>query len=243
MVATKEMPENTPQKLIDLYYWPTPNGWKVSILLEELGLPYNLKLVNISKGDQFEPDFLKISPNNRMPAIVDYDVDGAPVTVFESGAILLYLAEKYGRFIPGDSAGRVQVIEWLFWQMGGLGPMMGQLSHFTNYAPQLTDSDISYSQDRYQREGHRLLGVINKRLENREFLAGEYSIADMACWPWVIPWERFGYDIEEFPNTKTWLDTIHARPAVKKGYELANDLRKAQPKLDDEAKKLLFGQK
>lgn len=229
--------------MIDLYYWPTPNGWKISIMLEELGVEYNIIPVDIGAGDQFKPEFLKISPNNRMPAIVDHDVDGEPITVFESGAILLYLAEKYGKFIPKDIRGRVEVLEWLNWQMGGLGPMMGQVSHFATYAPQLTDNDLSYPIERYGNEAHRLLGVIDKRLASRDYLAGEYSIADMAAWPWAISYKFFGFDIEEFPNALKWIGKMYDRPAVMKGRELNSEQRIAAPVLSEETKEKLFRQK
>ena len=228
--------------MIDLYYWPTPNGWKISIMLEECGLPYNLKLVNIGQGDQFEPEFLKISPNNRMPAIVDHQADGGPLSIFESGAILTYLAEKTGRFCPTDLRGRSEVAQWLYWQVGGLGPMMGQVSHFVNYAPELTESDISYAKERYWNEGRRLFGVMNTRLSDRDYLAGDYSIADIACWPWVLPYGRLGYDIEEFPHLQRWFEAIRARPAVERGFELAQEERKPSGPIDEAAKKILFGQ-
>ena len=228
--------------MIDLYYWPTPNGWKISIMLEECGLPYNLKLVNIGQGDQFEPEFLKISPNNRMPAIVDHQADGGPLSIFESGAILTYLAEKTGRFSPTDLRGRDEVAQWLYWQVGGLGPMMGQVSHFVNYAPELTESDISYAKERYWNEGRRLFGVMNTRLSDRDYLAGDYSIADIACWPWVLPYGRLGYDIEEFPHLQRWFEAIRARPAVERGFELAQEERKPSGPIDEAAKKILFGQ-
>ena len=228
--------------MIDLYYWPTPNGWKISIMLEECGLPYNLKLVNIGQGDQFKPEFLKISPNNRMPAIVDHQADGGPLSIFESGAILTYLAEKTGRFSPTDLRGRYEVAQWLYWQVGGLGPMMGQVSHFVNYAPELTESDISYPKERYWNEGRRLFGVMNTRLVDRDYLAGDYSIADMACWPWVRPWERFGYDLGEFPHLERWFGAVGARPAVVKGCELAEEERKPPGPIDEKTKKILFGQ-
>ena len=227
---------------IELYYWPTPNGWKVSIFLEETATPYTLKPVNIGKGEQFEPDFLKISPNNRMPAIIDPDgPDGKPVSVFESGAILQYLGRKTGQFYPADERARVEVEQWLFWQMGGLGPMAGQAHHFRNYAPE----KIEYGINRYTDEVHRLYGVLDTRLKGRNYIAGEYSIADMAIWPWVLP-EGQGQDIEEFPNLKAWLKRVGDRPAVQRGRALGKDLRK---RLDDgskeseDAKKVLFGQR
>ncbi len=228
-------------KPIDLYYWPTPNGWKITIMLEELGAPYKLKYINIGRGEQFEPEFLKISPNNRMPAIVDHDgPDGKSISVFESGAILQYLGRKFGKFYPSDERQRVTVDEWLFWQMGGLGPMAGQAHHFRGYAPE----KIPYGIERYTNEVNRLYGVMNKRLEGNEFLAGEYSIADMACVGWVLPYERQGQDLNDFPNLRRWFDTMKARPAVRKGIEIGKDIRENSNLADDkEAQKILFGQK
>ncbi len=226
--------------MIDLYYWPTPNGWKVSILLEELGIDYKVIEVNIGKGEQFEPDFLKIAPNNRMPAIVDHnpkDGDG-PLSVFESAAIMTYLADKEGRFIPQDIRERTEVSQWLYWQMGGLGPMAGQAHHFRHYAPE----KVQYGIDRYTNEVNRLYGVMNKRLEDREFLAGDYSIADMASWPWVSPYERQGQDLNEFPNLKRWFETIEARPAVQTGFALKRELRERTQAQMEESRKILFGQ-
>lgn len=223
---------------IDVYYWPTPNGWKVTILLEELGVPYNIIPVNIGKGEQFAPEFLKISPNNRMPAIVDHEpVDGkGPLSVFESGAILEYLAEKYGKFMPKDVRGKYEVLQWLYWQMGGLGPMSGQANHFRHYAAE----KIEYGINRYTDEVNRLYGVMDIRLQDRQFLAGEYSIADMASWPWVVPYERMGQGLSEFPNLKRWFDTMKARPAVDRGFAVGRELRQ---EMSEEAKKILFGQR
>ena len=204
-------------KPIDLYYWSTPNGWKITIMLEECGLPYNIIPVNISKGDQFKPDFLAIAPNNRMPAIVDPEGPGGrPISIFESGAILQYLGRKTGKFYPTDERARVEVDQWLFWQMGGLGPMAGQANHFRNYAPE----PIEYGIKRYTDEVNRLYGVMNKRLADREFLAGPYSIADIACIGWTLSWKRQGQEIDEFPNLKRWQETIQARPAAKRGLEV-----------------------
>lgn len=227
--------------MIELYYWPTPNGWKVSILLEELGLPYEVKPVNIGAGDQFKPDFLRISPNNRMPAIVDTAPKdgGAPVSVFESGAIMTYLAEREGRFLPTDLRARVEVNQWLFWQIGGLGPMAGQAHHFRQYAPE----KVPYGIERYTNEVNRLYGVMDRRLADRDFLAGDYSIADMAAWPWVVPYERQGQDLNDFPNLKRWFETVGAREAVKKGYAVGNEWRKPNIAEDEDARKVLFGQK
>lgn len=225
--------------MIDLYFWPTPNGHKISILLEELGLPYKVLPVNIGRGEQFQPAFLAISPNNRMPAIVDHEpVDGgAPLSVFESGAIMLYLADKVGRLLPKDARGRAEVTQWLMWQMGGLGPMAGQANHFRHYAPE----KIPYGIERYTKEVNRLFGVMDKRLADREFLAGAYSIADIAAFPWVAPYENMGQSLDEFPNLKRWFETIEARPAVQKGRAVGKELSRPQP-MDEEAKKILFGQ-
>ncbi|AWI56426.1 glutathione S-transferase N-terminal domain-containing protein [Sinorhizobium fredii] len=227
---------------IELYYWPTPNGWKITIMLEELDVPYVVKYINIGRGDQFAPDFLKIAPNNRMPAIVDPDgPGGAPISIFESGAILQYLGRKYGKFYPADERARVEVEQWLFWQVGGLGPMAGQAHHFRQYAPER----IQYGIDRYTNEVNRLYGVMNKRLADRPFLAGDYSIADMAAIGWVIPHENQGQDLDEFPNLKRWFETMLARPAVQKGIEVGKEERARQKSLaeDQEAQKFLFGQR
>ena len=224
--------------MIDLYYWPTPNGWKISIMLEECGLKYRMIPVNIGAGDQFKPEFLAISPNNRMPAIVDQEVDGAPVTVFESGAILIYLAEKTGQFMPQDAPARKEILEWLFWQVGNLGPMAGQISHFVNYAPQ---DGNDYARDRYSKEYNRCLGVLDRRLEGRDFIVGEYSIADMASWPWLIPYKRFGQDLAAFPNVKRWHETLKARPAASRGIDVGKEFRRTGPPTDEERGNL-FGQ-
>ena len=203
-----------PAQPIDLYFWNTPNGWKISIMLEECGLPYAVHPVNIGKGDQFKPEFLAVSPNNKIPAIVDPDGPGGePIPVFESGAILQYLGRKTGLFYPADERLRVEVNQWLFWQVGGLGPMAGQTHHFRIYAPER----IAYAIERFTKETNRLYGVMDRRLGEREFLAGEYSIADVACIGWAKLWERQGQDMEEFPNLKRWLDTVLARPAVQRG--------------------------
>ena len=225
--------------MIDLYYWTTPNGHKITIFLEETGLPYRIVPVNISRGDQFKPEFLRISPNNRIPAIVDDApaVGGRLVSVFESGAILQYLAEKTGKFLPKDLHGRVEVIQWLFWQMGGLGPMAGQNHHFNQYAPQ----KIPYAIERYVNETNRLYSVLDKRLADREFVAGDYSIADMASYPWVVPYERQGQKLDDFPNLKRWFETIRARPAVVRAYELAKKIN-VRPTVSEESKSILFGQ-
>jgi GST-like protein len=225
--------------MIDLYYWTTPNGHKITIFLEEAGLPYRIVPVNISKGDQFKPEFLAISPNNRMPAIVDNDPKDsrAPVSVFESGAILVYLAEKTGKYLPNAFRERVEVMEWLFWQMGGLGPMAGQNHHFAHYAPE----KIPYPIERYVKETNRLYGVLNKRLANREFVGGRYSIADMAIYPWIVPHERQGQNLGEFPDLKRWFTAMGDRAAVKRAYALAKEIN-TQPTVSEESKKVLFGQ-
>jgi GST-like protein len=210
--------------MIELHYWPTPNGQKIAIFLEETGLPYEAHPVNIGKDDQFKPDFLAISPNNKIPAILDKaPTDGGqPITVFESGAILVYLSEKIGKFIPSDVGGRVRTLEWLFWQVGGLGPMAGQNGHFVNAAPE----KIPYAIDRYVKETNRLYGVMNTQLGKMDYLAGDYSIADMAAYPWVVPHEMHGQKLEDFPNLKRWFEAIKARPAVVRAYEKGAILRK-----------------
>ncbi len=224
--------------MIDLYYWATPNGHKITIFLEESGLPYKIIPIDIGKGDQFKPEFLKISPNNRIPAIVDNDPagGGAPISLFESGAILLYLAEKTGKFIPADPRGRAEVLQWLFWQMAGLGPMAGQNGHFNIYAPE----KIPYAMDRYTQETNRLYGVLNKRLADRPFAAGAYSIADMASYPWIVPHERHKQTIADFPNLKRWFEAIKARPAVIRAY--AHAPVSYAREMTDEERKVLFGQ-
>ncbi|MGE0683834.1 MAG: glutathione S-transferase N-terminal domain-containing protein [Candidatus Binatia bacterium] len=223
---------------IDVHYWPTPNGWKITIMLEELGVPYNIVPVNIGKGEQFTPGFLKIAPNNRMPAIVDHEPlgGGAPLAIFESGAILEYLAEKYDKFMPKDPRGKYEVLQWLYWQMANLGPNSGQANHFRNYAAE----KITYGIKRYTDEVNRLYGVMNLQLADHEFLAGDYSIADMASWPWVILYERMGQDLNEFAHLKRWVDAVQARPAVVKGKAVGEELR---AEMSEEAKKVLFGQR
>jgi GST-like protein len=208
--------------VIDLYYWTTPNGHKVAIFLEEAGLPYRIHPINIGKDEQFQPHFLKIAPNNRIPAIIDQQPAGGgePLSVFESGAILLYLAEKTGTFIPSDPRARVAALEWLFWQMGGLGPMAGQNHHFNLAAPE----KIPYAMNRYIKETARLYGVLDRRLAEREFIAGTYSIADMACYPWIVPYERQSQNLDDFPNVKRWFETIKVRPAVIRAYAKANEV-------------------
>jgi GST-like protein len=225
--------------MIDLYYWTTPNGHKLTIFLEETGLPYTLKPINISKGDQFDPAFLAISPNNRIPAIVDHAPadGGAPLAMFESGAILLYLADKVGRLIPATLRARLDCIQWLFWQMGNLGPMAGQNHHFRLYAPE----KLPYAMTRYLKETGRLYAVLNKRLAERAFIVGDYSIADIASYPWVQP-ERQGQDISEFPNLKRWKEAIAARPAVQRAYAIAKTVNTKPAVSDEQSRQVLFGQ-
>ncbi len=230
--------------MIDLYYWPTPNGWKITIALAEMGLDYNLHLVNIGTGEQFAPDFLKISPNNRMPAIVDSDgPDGKPISIFESGAILQYLARKTGKFGGSNAREQAEVEQWLMWQMGGLGPMAGQAHHFLKYAPSMEPSNIlPYAQDRYRNETSRLLGVLNKRLADRDYVAGDYSIADMAIWSWASLWEGQEQDISDKPHLAAYLDRVAAREAVQIGRAIAAESR-GNLQNDKAAQKILFGQK
>jgi GST-like protein len=235
---------------IELYYWPTPNGHKITIALEEMGLPYEIRPVNIGKGEQFRPEFLAISPNNRMPAIVDPDgPDGQPISVFESGAILQHLGRKSGQFYGEDARNRVEVEEWLFWQVGGLGPMAGQTHHFRGYAPSMLadQRQVAYGAIRYTNETNRLYGVLNKRLDGRDFLAGGYSIADMAAWPWVTPWRAQGIIIDDFPNLKAWYERIEARSAVQRALAHAETVRSinlatAGPEADEQ-RRVLFGQR
>lgn len=226
---------------IDLYYWPTPNGWKITIMLEECGLPYETHLIDISKGDQFQPHFLAVAPNNKIPAILDPEgPDGKPISVFESGAILQYLGRKTGMFYPQDERTRVEVEQWLFWQMGGLGPMAGQTHHFRVYAPE----KIDYAINRYTNETRRLYGVLNKRLKDRPFIAGDYSIADMACLGWAKLWERQGQDIAEFPHMQRWLDACLARPAVQAGLAVGAEKRTPPSTMQDpKVQEILFGNK
>ena len=225
--------------MIDLYYWTTPNGHKITLFLEETGLPHRILPINIGKGEQFAADFLKIAPNNRIPAIVDHAPadGGAPIPMFESGAILLYLAEKTGKFIAADLRGRAETIQWLFWQMGGLGPMAGQNHHFTQYAPER----ISYAIERYTKETARLYAVLNKRLADREFVAGDYSIADMACYPWIVPHQKQGQTLADFPHLARWFAAIRERPATQRAYALAQQINPA-PVVTEDAKRILFGQ-
>ena len=231
MPATQTLP-------IELFYWPTPNGFKISILLEELGVPYAARFVNIAKGDQFAPDFLKISPNNRIPAIVDPEgPDGKPISVFESGAIMIYLGEKFGKFYPADTRGKVEVNEWLFWQMANVGPVFGQKGHFRNHAPE----KVPYALKRFGDEVHRLYRVLNERLAGREFVAGAYSIADMALFGWVRSWKSREVDISEFPNVEAWAARLEARPGVQRGLALKAPVT-VQVSAEEQAK-VLFGQR
>ena len=224
--------------MIDFHYWPTPNGWKISIMLEECGLPFRMIPVNIGKGEQHTPEFLAISPNGRMPAIVDHDAPGGPLSIFESGAILLHLAERSGCFAPTAPRERTALMEWLFWQVGNLGPMAGQLSHFVNYA----QGDHPYSHDRYVGEYRRCLEVLDRRLEGRDYILGEYSIADMAAWPWVLIAKPLGQSLDEMPNVTRWRKAVKDRPAVRRGVDLGKERRRAAPPTDDE-RRILFNQK
>ncbi|HXY98331.1 MAG TPA: glutathione S-transferase N-terminal domain-containing protein [Steroidobacteraceae bacterium] len=224
--------------MIDLYYWGTPNGLKIKLFLEEAQLPYRIIAVDIGKGEQFRPEFLRISPNNRIPAIVDNEPagGGAPIPLFESGAILLYLAEKTGRFIPADLRGRAQVLQWLFWQVAGLGPMAGQNGHFTQYAPE----KLPYAIERYVKETNRLYGVLDRQLAGSEYIAGDYSIADMACYPWIVPHERHGQNLDDFPSLKRWFYRIHERPACERAY--IGVQQSYSRKMSEEERRILFGQ-
>ena len=220
--------------MIDLHYWPTPNGWKISIALEEMELPYRVLPVNIGRGDQFRPEFLRLSPNGRMPAIVDHDPPGGgpPLSVFETGAILVYLAEKTGRFLPADLRQRSEALQWLFWQVAGLGPMLGQHGHFALYATQ----KIPYAIDRYRNETLRLYAVLDRRLADREHLCGDYSIADMACWPWVVTYKAQAIPLDaEFPQVRRWFDALKQRPGLRRGYDVGKELRQVVAKGPDEA--------
>ncbi|MGQ3892186.1 glutathione S-transferase N-terminal domain-containing protein [Legionella sp. CNM-4043-24] len=221
--------------MIDLYYWPTPNGHKITIFLEEAGLPYRLIPINIFKGEQFAEQFLKISPNNRIPAIVDHDP--TPIAIFESGAILLYLSEKSGQFLPTDAHNRYEVLQWLFWQVGGLGPMAGQNHHFNMRAPEVT-----YARERYINETTRLYTVLDKHLKGRQFIGQDYSIADMACYPWILLHEKQSQNLDDYPELKRWMDSIQSRPAVQRAYERTKEFDVDQP-MTEEAKKILFEQK
>ena len=224
--------------MIDLYTWPTPNGHKLHIMLEETGLPYTVHPVNIQKGDQFDPDFLAISPNNKMPAMIDRDGPGGePYALFESGAMLLYLAEKTGKFLPADTRGRYEVTSWLMFQMGTVGPMLGQAHHFLGYARE----KLQYAMDRYRNEANRIYGVIDRRLDGREYLAGDFSIADIAVWPWLRRPERQGVDRDDYPNLKRWFETIGERPAVQRGVQVLAEHQSSGP-LSEEARRNMFGE-
>ena len=226
--------------MIDLYYWTTPNGHKITLFLEEVGIPYTIHPVNLSRGDQFKPEFLAISPNNRIPAIVDNDPGdgGVPVSVFKSGAILVYLAEKTGRFLAPDLRGRMAALEWLFWQVGGLGPMAGKNHHFKQYARE----KLAYAIERYMNETNRLYGVLNKRLADRAFVAGDYSIADMAAYPWIVPHEAQGQKLDDFLHLKRWFEAIKARPATLRAYAIAAAINTTPILSDEESRKILFSQ-
>ena len=227
--------------MIDLYFCATPNGLKLKLFFEESGLPHRIIPVDLGKGEQFKPEFLAISPNNKIPALVDRaPADGGePIALFESGAMLLYLADKVGRFIPTDLRGRLEVTKWLFWQVGGLGPMAGQIGHFNVYAPE----KVPYAIDRYTRETNRLYGVLDKRLTGRDFIAGDYSIADMACYPWIVPHQAHGQSLDEFPNLKRWFAAVQARPATQRAYAKAPEsYSKERANLSDQERRILFGQ-
>jgi GST-like protein len=225
--------------MIELYYWTTPNGHKITIFLEEAGLPYRIIPVNIGKGEQFAPEFLRIAPNNRIPAIIDTAPadGGAPLSIFESGAILEYLAEKSGRFLPADVRGRFEVLQWLYWQMAGLGPMAGQNHHFVQYARER----IPYAIERYVNETNRLYAVLDRRLADREFVAGDYSIADMAIYPWIVPYKKQKQNLGDFPNLRRWFEVIAARPAVQRAYQRASEIN-VKPVVTEASRAILFGQ-
>ena len=226
--------------MIDLFYWPTPNGWKITILFEELGLDYNIIPVNIIEGDQFAPDFLKIAPNNRMPAIVDPDsAGGEPISIFESGAILLHYAEKHQKFIPADERGRIDVLQWLFFQMGNVGPMLGQCHHFRNYAVE----KLEYAIDRYTREATRLYRVVDRRLNDRDYVAGDYSIADMALFPWMRVWKNQGQTLEDFPHLAKWIDRMYQRPAVRRALDVMKDEQAKKREFTEDQRSIMFGDK
>jgi GST-like protein len=223
--------------VIDLFFWPTGNGKKISIMLEETGLEYRVIPINIGKGDQHTPEFLAISPNNKMPAIIDHDVEGEPIVMFESGAILIYLAEKSGMLLPEETRARFKVLQWLFWQVGGLGPMAGQAHYFLKYAPHRNEEGMT----RFRNETARLYGVMDRQLGKEEFLAGAYSIADIAAWPWVFRHDWQEQDLDDFPNVRRWFDAVGERPAVKRGGEVGADLVDRSKQMPDDEKKLLFG--
>lgn len=222
--------------MIDVYFWPTGNGRKITIMLEECGLAYRVVPVNIFKGDQFRPEYEAINPNNKMPAIVDHDVEGEPIVVFESGAILQYLAEKTGKLLPRDTRGKYRVLQWVYWQVAGLGPMAGQAHHFLRYAPQ----KVEYAMHRYRTEVTRLYKVMDRQLGRYEYLAGDYSIADIAAWPWVVRYEWQGQDLNDFPNVKRWFEAVGSRPAVQRGASVGNDWASDSTVMSDEDRKRLF---
>ncbi|MEG3790721.1 glutathione binding-like protein [Lysobacter sp. CCNWLW3] len=226
--------------MIDLYFWPTPNGLKLKLFMQESGLAHRIVPVDIGKGAQFETEFLKISPNNKIPALVDHAPadGGAPLALFESGAMLQYLAEKTGRFLPGDARGRAQTLQWLYWQVGGLGPMAGQIGHFNVYAPE----KVPYAIDRYTRETHRLYGVLDRRLAGRDYIAGEYSIADMACYPWIVPHTSHGQSLQDFPQLRRWFERMRERPAVQRTYADTPESYAPDTRVSDEQRRILFGQ-
>jgi len=234
---------------IELYYWPTPNGWKISIALEEMSLPYALKLVNIGKGEQFDPAFQAVSPNGRMPAIVDPEgAGGSPLSIFESGAILLHLGRVSGLFYPQDARQRAEVEQWLFWQVGGLGPMAGQTHHFRQYAGAMISDQrqLAYGVQRYTNEVRRLYSVLDRRLEGRDYVAGDYSIADMAIWPWIVPYKNQGQDLARTPNLEAWFERVGAREAVQRGMAVGREKRgnlAAPGAQADAARRILFGQR
>lgn len=226
------------KEVLQLYYWPTPNGWKVTILLEEIGLPYQVVPVNIGRGDQFTPEFLRISPNNKMPAIVDPDGPGAaPLSVFESGAIMIYLADKKSLFLPKNPRERSDALQWLMFQVGSVGPMLGQLHHFRNYALK----QIEYAVTRYSNEARRIYAVLDKQLADHEYLAGDYSIADMSVFPWIVPYKKQGIDLAKYPAVQRWFERINARPAVQRGLAVMNEARSEKP--DEKAREFLFDKK
>ncbi|SFL18820.1 glutathione binding-like protein [Lysobacter sp. cf310] len=226
--------------MIDLYFWPTPNGLKLKLFMLESGLAHRLLPVNIGKGEQFEPEFLKISPNNKIPALVDHAPadGGAPLALFESGAMLQYLADKIGRFLPSDARGRAQTLQWLYWQVGGLGPMAGQIGHFNIYAPE----KVPYAIDRYTRETHRLYGVLDRRLAGRDYIADAYSIADMACYPWIVPHASHGQSLQDFPELRRWFERMRERPAVQAAYADTPDAYAPNTSISEEQRRILFGQ-
>jgi GST-like protein len=222
--------------VLDVYFWPTGNGKKITIMLEECGLPYNVIPVNINNGDQFKPDYEAINPNNKMPAIVDHEASGGPLRIFESGAILQYLGEKTGQLLPADTAGKYRVLQWVYWQVGGLGPMAGQAHHFLRYSPQ----KIEYAMHRFRTEVTRLYKVMDKQLGQHEYLAGAYSIADIAAWPWVVRYDWQGQDLNDYPNVKRWFEAVGSRPAVKKGSEVGKDWVNFSQQMSDDERKRLF---